>query len=225
MSVLPSKKLVFSIRSFAKSKKKEYRETGRKKNLIRKISVLSLAAFLLTVVPLLAQEEDYAPFEIFVGYNVLHLVGARRAGIDVNVNGWSVEFAHNINSTYGIKAEVSGYYHSRDVSGFTVKDSIHSFMAGPKFSTQLSERAKLFEHALVGFVKDSWSVRDAAFSDYDNYFTTGLGGGIDWKITDNFAIRAPQFDYLLFYGNSSTGNSSWTSNIRVSTGIVFQLGK
>jgi len=219
MSVLPSKKLVFSIRSFSKPQNKECRETGKKKNLIFKTSLLLLAAFLLTVVPSIAQEEDYAPFEVFAGYNLIHY-DVEGSGNDININGWNVAFTRNINSIYGIKIEVAGAYKSREVIGITIKDSIHSFMAGPQFGTQLNEHVRVFEHVLVGFTKDKWSAMAVGLSGEDNCFSMTFGGGLDWKIADNLAIRAPQFDYYVV-----KGDSRWYNNIRVSAGIVFKFGK
>jgi len=48
-----------------------------------------------------------------------------------------------------------------------------------------------------------------------------LGGGLDYKLSDRFAIRPVKVDYLMTRF-SETGTSNQTqNNLRVSTGIVF----
>lgn len=54
----------------------------------------------------------------------------------------------------------------------------------------------------------------------DNAFAFALGGGLDVKVNDNFAIRVAQVDYLGDKLGGQTGN-----NFRYSAGIVIRLGK
>jgi opacity protein-like surface antigen len=63
----------------------------------------------------------------------------------------------------------------------------------------------------------------AGTSGSDNAFAMTLGGGVDYKLTDRFAIRPIKVDYLMTRF-SETGTSGQTqSNLRISTGIVFRF--
>jgi len=73
---------------------------------MRKVSMLFIAAFLLmTVMAIPSFAQEYAPFEIFGGYNFVRLPGVGKERD--SMNGWNMAFTGNINSTLGIKAEVT----------------------------------------------------------------------------------------------------------------------
>jgi hypothetical protein len=58
----------------------------------------------------------------------------------------------------------------------------------------------------------------------DNAFAFALGGGLDVKVNDNFAIRVAQIDYLRDKLGDQLGSHTG-NNFRYSAGIVIRLGK
>jgi hypothetical protein len=51
-----------------------------------------------------------------------------------------------------------------------------------------------------------------------------LGGGLDAKVSDHFAIRVGQFDYVLTkFDVDQDGSKDTQHNFRFSTGFVFRF--
>jgi len=179
---------------------------------MRKVSMLFIAAFLLMpvmAIPSFAQ--DYAPFEIFGGYNFASINGVGNDG--EFMNGWNAAFTGNLNSTLGIKAEISGTYKSLEGD---YKINAYSFMAGPQINGRFElfpGVSSIFGHALFGNARAGGDYVESI-----NYFTMALGGGIDWG-NGRVGVRAPQIDYYPWRKEGFTFN-----NFRISGGIVFRLG-
>ena len=179
---------------------------------MRKISMLFMAGFLLMTamaVPTFAQ--DYAPFEIFGGYNFASINGVGEDG--EFMNGWNMAFTGNLNSTFGIKAEVSGIYKSLEGD---YKINAYSFMAGPQISGRFElfpGASSIFGHALFGNARAGGKDMESI-----NFFAMALGGGIDWGY-GRVGIRAPQIDYFPWRKDGFNFN-----NFRISGGIVLRLG-
>ena len=176
---------------------------------MRKISVLLFVAFLLSAVPSFAQ--DYAPFEIFGGYNFVRIdtVGEERE----SMNGWNISFTGNLNSALGIKAEVTGIYKTLDDD---YKANGYSFMVGPQINGRFElfpGVSSVFGHALFGTERIGVDGFDSV-----NYFSMAFGGGIDWG-KGRVGVRAPQIDYFPLRKDGYTWN-----NFRIAAGIVFRLG-
>jgi hypothetical protein len=184
---------------------------------MRKISMMVLTllnVLLLSALPSFAQDEEYAPFEIFGGYSFVRL--GEKVG---NMDGWNASFTGNINSVFGIKGEVSGIYAKfKDYEG--VHASGYSFMAGPQITGRFNGPVDVFGHALfgiehagVGANGDGYSVGVST-----NAFAMALGGGLDWH-KGRWGIRVPQIDYFPWRKSGAT-----LKNVRVSAGVVFRLG-
>ena len=199
---------------------------------LRKMSMLLFVVFLLVHVSLFARDVEHTPFEIFSGYSFVRSVdggiqGAACPTIIVpcifrfggdqgkNMSGWNMAFTGNLNSTYGVKAEVSGFYPKLDESWDDFKASGYSLMAGPQINKRSEEYARLFVHALFGLKK--YTVGSSWDSESFYSFTMAFGGGIDWEM-GNWAIRAPQVDYIPW-----KNSQGYLNNFRLSTGIVFKF--
>jgi opacity protein-like surface antigen len=91
----------------------------------------------------------------------------------------------------------------------------HHFLFGPVISAR-SEKATIFAHALFGDARAT--VDTGTLSTSDNAFAMALGGGLDYNLNKNFAVRVGQFDYLPTRFGSDTQN-----NFRYATGIVFKF--
>jgi len=135
--------------------------------------------------------------EIFTGYAYARLAEA------VNAHGWNFSIAGNVNSWFGIAADVSGHYRS----GL----SLYAYTIGPRFSMRNTVTA--FTHFLFG---------GARLGDGGSLSAFGMifGGGFDVPIGERFALRLLQADYLFTRFGGETQN-----NARLSAGIVFTFGR
>jgi opacity protein-like surface antigen len=174
----------------------------------------------------MAQAQDNAPkAEIFGGYS--H-VGADFSQLGLGtrgLNGWDASLAGNFNRYLGVVADFSGTY-GTPFSGIDVKN--YTFMFGPKLSYR-TRRVTPFGQALFGGDRISADVPalsgllgtliGRSFSRSDTSFALALGGGVDVGLTDAFAVRAIQADYLRtnFF---NTNQSSY----RIAVGLVLRLG-
>ena len=176
-----------------------------------------MAAFLLMTamaVPSFAQ--NYAPFEIFGGYNFASINGVGEDG--EFMNGWNMAFTGNLNSTFGIKAEISGMYKKIDIPNLEgdYKVNAYSFMAGPQINGRFElfpGASSIFGHALFGTARAGGEGMQSI-----SYFAMALGGGIDWG-NGRVGVRAPQIDYFPW-----RKDGSYFNNFRISGGIVIRLG-
>jgi hypothetical protein len=102
---------------------------------------------------------------------------------------------------------------STTAPGWHYKDggSALEYLGGPRYVHRV-EKASVFVHALYG---------GTHFSDGGgNHFTMAYGGGVDYNVKDNLAIRVVQFDWapIKFEG-------SWEkNNVRFGFGVVFKSG-
>ena len=175
--------------------------------------------------------------EVFGGYSYARV---DVTGIThVNSQGWSASATENLNHRFGGTFEVSGYYATPQFTfpeiTFNPRSSIYSVLYGPRFSFRKSERFTPSIHALLGIAHLHES--QAGFSTSDNSFEAALGGELDVKINERFAIRLIQADYvytrfrqfqLVITGGQLhlelSGPRVGQNNIRASTGIVFRFG-
>lgn len=145
-----------------------------------------------------AAAQDYPKVEFFGAYQFTHVQP------NFNANGWDTSLALNLTSWFGAKADFSGA-HKRGENLFT-------FMFGPVFTLRKSENLTPFAHILLGndYLTDSRS---------SSGFSMALGGGLDVKVSQEFAVRLVQADWLPL-----DFKSNWEKkNVRVSTGLVWRF--
>lgn len=110
--------------------------------------------------------------------------------------------------TLFIAADFGGVYGNTGGTSFT----FHDFLIGPR-ATLRGEHFNVFAHALGGFVL----VTGAGLAATN--FAFSLGGGLDYNLSKNLALRLVQVDYL---GVPAT--SHMLNNIRAQSGLVFRFG-
>jgi opacity protein-like surface antigen len=154
--------------------------------------------------------QDFSKVELFGGYQYTRINPG--GGVDgENFQGWDAAAQYNFNKYFGAKADFSGAY--KTVLGTSLRQ--HHFLFGPVISAR-SEKATIFAHALFGDARAT--VDTGTLSTSDNAFAMALGGGLDYNLNKNFAVRVGQFDYLPTRFGSDTQN-----NFRYATGIVFKF--
>jgi opacity protein-like surface antigen len=187
---------------------------------------LFLASMLALCLPLAASAQEAAPkVEIFGGYSYMRddtLNG-------VNAHGFNTSLAGNITKHVGIVGEFSRFANSKSLpnpflGSITVDVNVLAYLFGPRIVLHRG-KAEPFVHALFGGARENLEFpgRPAA-PVTDNTFAFALGGGLDVKGNDNFAIRVAQIDYLEDKLGDKLGSHTG-NNFRYSAGIVIRLGK
>lgn len=175
---------------------------------------LLMVGLLLTVAaPALAQ--DTPQVEVSGGYTYFR---AGR-GASINMSGWYGSGIVNLNDWIGIEADASGVYEGRPGVSF----NLHSVAGGPRFTYRKEERTAPFLHVLFGVTRaneDFNVLIGSTVVEPTTTFTTIIGGGMDVKINDRWAVRAGQLDWVI-----TKFQNTRQSNFRFSTGIVFRFGK
>ena len=216
----------------------------------------------IALIPLPASAQNYPKAEIFGGYSYLHVDtnGASSSSLNqlcntVTVgncpfifqlhpgfNGWNAAGQFNLNSWFGITADISGHYGTPVTAKITSasfqginfvdfslpKQRNYDFLFGPVFSYR-TPRYKPFAHALLGdehvsFGSVQLPPNQGSFPapPSNNYFVFSLGGGVDVKLGPRFLLRAGEFDYQRV--TNPSGAKDYHNNLRVSVGLVALFG-
>jgi opacity protein-like surface antigen len=187
---------------------------------------LFLASLLALCLPLAASAQEVVhKVEIFGGYSYLR-ADTGDTGLDaINAHGFNTSLTGNITKHVGIVGEFSRFTTSQSftdpiLGGITVDSNVLAYLFGPRITLRRG-KAEPFVHALLGVARENDKASGVfAVEVTDNAFAFALGGGLDVKVNDNFAIRVAQVDYLGDKLGGQTGN-----NFRYSAGIVIRLGK
>lgn len=201
---------------------------------------LPLAGMMLAVsAP--AQEAPRA--EISAAFSFSRVEAGRELS-DADLYGWNVSVTGNLNSWFGLTADVAGHYGS---ILYDTGISRHSFHVGPRVAFRGSDRKVIpFVHALFGSVRAHRDVSNPPLgsplpvsSADETAFSTVLGGGIDFVMTRRLALRLIQADYLVTRFDEASGivciqsittpcpttKAGTQDNLRLSFGVTLHFGK
>jgi hypothetical protein len=153
--------------------------------------------------------------EAFGGLSYLN-AGTSGLASRQNVVGFEGSVSINANRWLAGEANFSGYYKTiqiLNVGTFGFRD--YAAMGGPRFNIR-----KTFFHALVGIdrLTGSTNFYAAGTTSSDNVLAGAVGGGVQWNVSRQLALRTSA-DYLLSRFGGLTQN-----NFRVTLGIVFEAG-
>jgi len=176
----------------------------------------------------LAQEAPKA--EMFGGYSYLRVNPGGR-GDNISAHGFNTSLAGNVTKSLGLVGEFSRFTQSESLNlgdlfnepglgTANVKARVSTYLFGPRLTLRTGS-AEPFVHALVGGARNSFESSVAGFSGKfsDNGFAYAVGGGLDVKLHNNFAIRLGQLDYLRTKVAGEGLNS-----LRYSVGVVIRFG-
>lgn len=158
----------------------------------------ALLVAILGLVSFSAAAQDYPKVEIFGGYQFTHLKPSGSA------NGWDASITANFTKWLGGTADFSGAYKP--------EATLHTFMFGPVFALRKSEKVTPFAHVLLG--TDYQTDRQSSSG-----FSMAMGGGLDVKVNQEFAVRLVQADWLPLH----LGPHWVTGNVRISSGLVWRF--
>lgn len=144
--------------------------------------------------------QDTPKAEVFLGGSWIHSSGQ-------NFRGWNASVAGNLNDWFGIVGDFSGNYLP------LANANIYTYTFGPRFTYRKLDRVAPFFHTLVGGARVNVSGAGS-----DSSFAANIGGGIDIKVTNVFAVRPIQVDALMTRFGPDT---RWDA--RLSFGVVLRF--
>jgi len=156
-------------------------------------------------------QDEHPRAEAFGGYSYVRVSDQ---GTSVNLNGGSGAISVNPNHWNELVADFGGYHFNQ--SG--VSGSVITYLFGPKIAFR-GERVNPFAQALFGGAHISVPIGSSSAS--ENAFAMALGGGLDVKVAQHFAVRLIQAEYLMTKFNDGANNRQ--NNARISAGIVVRF--
>jgi len=140
--------------------------------------------------------------DIFIGYSLLN------GDTLSHGSGWEAALTGNLRDWLGLKADLGGNYKSS--GGITARE--YNVLFGPQLSAR-SNKLHFFVHGLIGIAHFSANVGPS-----DTGAAWTLGGGVDYDLNSNFAIRPVQLDYHGAHVFSTTQKDA-----RYSLGVVYRF--
>jgi hypothetical protein len=140
-----------------------------------------------------------------------------------NYNGVSGSADYNFSRWVALSADV-GVVHENSLG---VASTVSTYALGPRFFYRKTSRVVPYLNTLVGLGRNGETVSGSALATHA--FVVNAGGGVDIGLDSKarFALR-PEVAYLLFLSNpppgTSPGISSSNSSVRVSIGLVYNIG-
>ena len=163
-----------------------------------------ISSFGVTQSPTARGPFSYHPYEASATF--AHMATDGSFGGSVGLNGFTASVGAAVMPFVQATGEVGGYF-GRGVS-------LTSLLGGPQVGFHIY-RFQPFVRGLFGI--SHTSINSRAFG---NSFTIAAGGGLNYPLTDQLAIRALQVDYFRPYG----GGYSGADFLRVGFGITYQFG-
>lgn len=146
---------------------------------------------------------------VFAGYSYGRLATSGLGG-DLNTHGFNFAVSGHVSEWIAITGDVSGHFFERGFSDV----SVFNFAAGPAL-TRRRGRVRCFSRFLAGAGRISVGTFDIDAT--ETSFSTVFGGAIDVGITERFAIRVIQSDWLRLW---DIGGGEDLNMWRLSFGVV-----
>jgi opacity protein-like surface antigen len=151
-------------------------------------------------------------------------------------NGVNAFVKGNVSRYVGIVGDYSfhrkSFNDSIGTTNLNVDVDLHTLMGGVEFKDNNKEtKVKPFGRVLAGFqhARANTNVNDtvciqvigapcpADFNESDNGFSAAIGGGVDFRVSPRFDIRAIQFEY-----NPTRFSGDTQHNFRIGLGVIFR---
>lgn len=182
--------------------------------------VVSLLA-LVSLCAVTARAQERQTVDVFAGYSYVRATPATSGFNGFNLNGGSASVAYNVNNWLSGVADFGGY-HNTNILGSGVDGTLSTYLFGPRVSYRHFSRVTPFGEVLFGVAHTGTNLLNTANS--QNAFAMTVGGGLDYRVSSHFSVRAAKVDYLLTrFREFNTTNEQNQNNLRVSTGIVFRF--
>jgi len=192
---------------------------------MRKLVSVGILIFGLCLAAVAA--DDTPKVEVYGGFSFLHIDDNGLNAPKRNFAGWDTEFQYNITKLLGITADIGGNYGRIEPN--VPNSHSYNYVFGPTFSFR-REHVTMFAHTLFGENTISDNIipnpNCGPFcSTTDSAFAMTWGGGLDVKLTQRFALRLGQLDWLYTRHNLvPLRGKNFQNNIRYTGGITINFG-
>jgi len=140
-----------------------------------------------------------------------------------SLNGGNVWAAFNLSREFAVVGEVSAQ-HGSNVAGTGADLTLTSYLFGPRYTVHKFGRLKPFAQGLLGGAHASGTLASGSsgLPGTPNAFAAVVGGGLDWKLSEHFSLRAIEADYYFTRFNNSVNDRQ--NNFRIGAGLIFRFG-
>jgi peptidoglycan-associated lipoprotein len=140
-----------------------------------------------------------------------------------SLNGGNAWAAFNLNRGFAVLGEVSAQ-HGSNVAGTGADLTLTSYLFGARYTVHRFGRLKPFAQGLLGGAHASGSLApgSSGLPGTPNAFAATAGGGLDWRLSEHFSLRAIEADYYFTHFNNSVNGRQ--NNFRIGAGIIFHFG-
>lgn len=187
-----------------------YRILGRGIGAMVMVGVLAAPAF--AQAPSQNEQQDKNRVDVGVSYALVRDTDAK----ETLPFGWVAAGAFHLSDTFAGVGEVSGSYDTISNGGTDFSFKVHSFLAGVRLTGHGDQKVIPFGQVLIGATCfcgtdfDFGVVRSTGF-------TVQPGGGVDYKIKPNLAVRG-QVDLRYIHQDGDAINQ-----FRFAAGLVFRV--
>lgn len=160
-------------------------------------------------------------------------------------NGGGGGFQFNMGRAFGIKGDFQSYGSTEwtvnvtspistsagiiPIGTYTTKANMFTYLFGPEVHVQ-TKKLRVFGEVLFGGTNTSGYANltnqtgSTASNPNQHPFAMAVGGGIDYNISDQVAIRLGEFDWILTRYTNPWTNTNNQNSFRYLGGIVFKFG-
>lgn len=177
--------------------------------------------FLATFGPVLrtSAQDNGSTVDVYGGYDYVRFnVNSNVSGVppkqSFNANGGGGQIQYNANNWIGVVGDLDGYYVSTPP-----RAGAFSYLFGPRVNFNPG-KIRPYAQAIFGGLVATGGIGQAG---PENHFAMAVGGGLDFKVSEHFAVRPVQVDY--FMTKFPDGLNNRQNNFRFGTGIVFRFGR
>lgn len=154
------------------------------------VSLVGLAFF----VGVVAQAQERQTVDVSVAYSYVRYNPATFGIKAFSMNGGRASVAYNVNSWPSGVADIGGYS-KHNILGNGVSGTLSTYLFGPRVSLNRYGRLTPFAQVLVGIAHAGNGYLTTGGS--QTPFSTAIGGGMDWRLTNHIRLRAGEVDYFL----------------------------
>ena len=191
--------------------------------------------------------QDYPKVETSPGFMYIRTVpqsstftvpGAVIIAQSINCAGGGGTLAYNVSSLVGIAADLGGckVFSNAYGLGNTIDGNIFTYLFGPRLTYRSGSKFEPFGELNFGGTRISLSCKNSAnncnaatggHTYTKNAFAMTVGGGFQVKLSNRFALRLVQAEYLYTrFGNScalaACNNNNSQNSFRLKSGIVIR---
>jgi hypothetical protein len=135
------------------------------------------------------------------------------------MNGGSGEFSVK-NSRNISWVTNAGYTSQNNINNIDRNLAVLTVMEGVRYSRDHGGRFIPFGEAFVGI---SHTYSNYRIDESTTRAGAMAGGGVDFRLSDHFAARLPQIDYL--FTSTPNGQNNFQNQLRMSAGVVFHVNR